>query len=51
MKYSGTLLIRSLMGQKNLAVLTGDHINWGSFKRKCLAVLQSGQNKVAVITR
>ena len=26
-QYSGTLLLRSLMGQKNLAVITGDRIN------------------------
>ena len=30
-KYSGTPLIWSLMGQKKLAVLTGDRINEGFF--------------------
>ena len=34
-------------GPKNLAVLTGDRINKGIFKRKCMAVLQGGQNKAA----
>ena len=37
------------MGQKNLAVLMGDHINEGIFTRKCMAVWPSGENKVAVI--
>ena len=48
--YRGTPLIRSPMGQKNLAVLTGDHINEGIFTRKCMAIWPSGQNIVAVIT-
>ena len=38
------------MGQKNLAVLTGDRNNESIFTRKCMAIWQSGQNKVAVIT-
>ena len=35
-KYGGTPLKRSLMGQTNLAVLTGDRINKGFFARKCI---------------
>ena len=47
--YTGTPLIRSLRGQKNLAVLTADHINEGLFfTRICMVVLPSGQKKVAV---
>ena len=38
------------MGQKILAILTGDRINEGIFTRKCMAIWQCGQNKVAVIT-
>ena len=48
--YSGRPLIRSPMGQKKVAVLTGDRIKEGIFTRKCRAVWPSGQNKVAVIT-
>ena len=38
-------------GPKNLAVSTGDRINKGIFKRKCMAVLQGGQNKAAIKMR
>ena len=38
LKYSGTPQIQSPMGQKNLAVLTGDHINEGILTRKCMAI-------------
>jgi len=44
-QYSGTPLIRSQMGQENLAVLTGDRINEGFYTRKCMAVLPGGQKK------
>ena len=33
-QYSGTPLVWSPMGQKNLAVLTGDHINESFFYKK-----------------
>ena len=36
---------QSPMGQKKLAVLTGNRINEGSFTRKCMAVLPDGQKK------
>ena len=36
--------------KKKLTVLTGDHINEGSFSIECMAVLPGGQKK-AVITR
>ena len=54
-KYGGTPLIRSPMGQKNLAVLTGDRIDKGFFDKKVYSI-QSRQTarrpkKVAVITR
>ena len=39
------------MGQKNLAVLMGDHINKGFFTRKCMAISPGGQIKVGIITR
>ena len=40
------------MGQKNLAVLTGDHINKGFFfYKKCMAISPGGQIKVGIITR
>ena len=44
------------MGQKNLAVLTGDRINEVLFTRKCMVVLSRGHKrpfikKVAVIRR
>ena len=38
------------MGQKNLAVLTGERINEVLFTRKCMVVLPRGHKKVAVIT-
>ena len=44
-KYSGTPLIWSLMGQKKIAVLTGDRIIEGFFTRKCMAVLPGGQKR------
>ena len=44
--YSGTPLIRSPMGPKNLAVLTRVY-----FTRKCMAVFAREPKKVAVITR
>ena len=43
--YSGTPLIRSPIGQKNLALLTGDRIKEGFLTRKCTAVLPDGQKK------
>ena len=49
--YSRTPLIGSPMGQKNLAVLMGDHINKGFFTRKCMAISPGGQIKVGIITR
>ena len=35
----------SLMGEKKLAVLTGDRINEGFFTRKYMAVLPGGQKR------
>ena len=50
--YSGTALIRSPVGQKSLAVLTGDRINEIIFfLRKIMVVLLGGRKNVAVITR
>ena len=49
LQYSGALLIRSPMGKKKLATLTGDRINEGFFLQEwpfCQAA-----KKVAVITR
>ena len=53
---SGTLLIRSSMGQKTLACLRSDFINEGFFTRKCMAILPDCQkkwlnNKVTVLRR
>ena len=36
----------SPMGPKNLAVLTGDHINEGFFTRKCMAILPCSLKKI-----
>ena len=47
LRYSGTLLIWSPMGQKTLAVLTRVF----SFTRKCMAVFARQPKKVAVIMR
>ena len=53
--YSGTPLILSPIGQKKLAVLTGDRINKGFFTRKCMAVLpgsqKSGRNNEVTVRR
>ena len=43
--YSGTPLIRSSMGQKNLAVSTGDRINKGFFYKKMYGHFAEGPKK------
>ena len=48
LKYSGTPQIQSPMGQKNLAVLTGDHINEGILTRKFMAILYGCEAGFAV---
>ena len=49
---SGTPLLRSPMGHKNLAILTGGHINKIFFYDKMYGhVITRHPNKVAVITR
>ena len=50
--YGGTPLIRSPMGQNNLAVLRGDRINEGFFFfKKMHGRFARRPKKVAVITR
>ena len=46
--YSGTPLIRSPMGRKNLAILMGDRINKGFFNKKCRVFIKipSSRRKV-----
>ena len=51
LNYSGNPLIRSPIGQKKLAVLTGDRINEGFFYKKMYGRFAWRPKNVVIITR